>query len=98
MLLSMLLRERSVVAVDRAEKHVRSRLQTIFSNQRTSCNSARFDTSKVTHVAIPIDEMPVLTAYSGSCTARPVVGVRRAGVDDIRKVGGRVIGQLEVHE
>ena len=98
MLLSLLLRERNVVVVDRAEKCVRSRLQTIFSNQRTSCNSARFDTSKVTHVAIPIDEMPVLTTDSGSRTVRPVVGVRRAGVDDIRKVGGRVIGWLEVHK
>ena len=87
-----------MVVVDRVAKRVRSRLQTIFSNQRTSCNSARFDTSKVTHVAIPINEMPVPTAYSGSCTARPVVGVRRAGVDDIRKVGGRVFGRLEVHE
>ena len=98
MLLSMLLRERSRVVIDRAAKGVRSRLQTIFSNQRTSCNSARFVTSKVTHVALPINEMPVLTAYPGSCTARPVVGVRRARVDDIRKVGGRVIGRLEFHE
>ena len=54
------------------------------------------DTSDVTHVAIPIDAMPALRAYSASCTARPVVDGGRAGADDIRKVDGMVVGRLEV--
>ena len=54
------------------------------------------DTLEVTQVAIPIDKMPALRVYSASCTVRPVVGRGRPGADDIRKVGGRVVGRLEV--
>ena len=41
--------------------------------------------------------MPVAGAYCASCATSPaVVGVGGARADDIRLVGGRVIGRLEV--
>ena len=40
--------------------------------------------------------MLALSAYSASCTMRLVVGVGRAGADDIGMAGRRVIGRLEV--
>ena len=53
------------------------------------------DSAEVTYAAIPVGEMPALRTYSAGRTTRPVVGVGRAGADDIGRFGGRVIDQLE---
>ena len=87
-----------MVVVDRAVDN------SIMSDTRlpTDANNARLaiprevNTSEVTHAAIPIDKMPPVSTDSASCIPRPIVGVGRAGANDICRVGGRVIDRLEV--
>jgi hypothetical protein len=89
-------RERSVVVIDRATEHPSdASAKPVLINARLAI-AREVDTSEVTHAAIPIDEMPAVRADSASRTTRPVVGVGRAGADDIGRVGGGVIDWLEV--
>ena len=57
--------------------------------------SREINSSEIAHAAIPVDEMPAVSADSASCIPRPVVGIGRGGAHDIRRVGGRVIDRLE---
>lgn len=65
-------------------------------------NDARFaiprevHTSEVTHSTIPVYKMSSVSADSATCITRPVVGVGRAGANDIRRIGGGVIDRLKV--
>jgi hypothetical protein len=73
-----------------------TRLQTGAPNNARLAVPREVDPSEVAHAAIPVDEMPAVSADSAGCIPRPVVGVGRDGAHDIRRVGGRVIDRLEI--